>query len=98
MTGGRCSSYTDEENQALAQECGIIGPIEAQKEISGDPAPSGRRARHPGMLITDEEITERFGDVLPKLDADPTTRAYEPYWHGKRNRMAVEKAMQEKQS
>jgi hypothetical protein len=49
-----------------------------------------------GMLISDEEITERFGDVLPKLDADPATRAYQPYWHGKRNRAEVEKAMQEK--
>jgi len=51
-----------------------------------------------GMLISDEEITERFGDVLPKLDVDPTTRAYEPYWHGKRLRSAVEKAMAEKVS
>jgi len=46
-----------------------------------------------GMLITDEEITERFGDVLPKLDADPATSAYQPYWHGKRFRPAVEKAL-----
>ena len=46
-----------------------------------------------GMLITDEEITERFGDVLPKLDADPKTRAYEAFWHGNRNRLEVEKAL-----
>lgn len=51
----------------------------------------------PGMLISDEEITERFGDVLPKLDADPTTRAYQPYWHGRRLRSAVEKALAEPQ-
>lgn len=43
-----------------------------------------------GMLISDEEITERFGDVLPKLDVDPATRAYQPYWGGKRFRPAVE--------
>lgn len=49
-----------------------------------------------GMLISDEEIKERFGDVLPKLDADPTTRAYQPYWHGRRLRSAVEKAMAER--
>lgn len=48
-----------------------------------------------GMLISDEEITERFGDVLPKLDADPATRAYQPYWGGKRFRPAVEKALAE---
>lgn len=48
-----------------------------------------------GMLISDEEITERFGDVLPKLDADPATRAYQPYWGGKRFRPAVESAMAE---
>lgn len=50
-----------------------------------------------GMLITDEEITERFGDVLPKLDADPATRAYQPYWHGKRFRPAVESKLAEPQ-
>jgi len=48
-----------------------------------------------GMLISDEEIKERFGDVLPKLDADPATRAYQPYWHGRRLRSAVEKALAE---
>lgn len=48
-----------------------------------------------GMLITDEEITERFGDVLPKLDVDQTTRAYQPYWHGKRLRSAVEQKLAE---
>jgi hypothetical protein len=53
--------------------------------------------RKSGMLISDEEIKERFGDVLPKLDADPATRAYQPYWHGKRFRPAGEKAL-EKQS
>lgn len=53
--------------------------------------------KSPGMLITDDEITERFGDVLPKLDADPTTRAYQPYWHGRRLRSAVEKALAEPQ-
>lgn len=50
-----------------------------------------------GMLITDEEITERFGDVLPKLDADKKTMAYQPFWHGKRNRQEVEKALAEPQ-
>jgi len=49
--------------------------------------------RKTGMLISDEEIVERFGDVLPKLDADPATRAYQPYWHGMRFRPAVERAM-----
>lgn len=97
MNGGRCSSYTDEENQALTERCGILGPIEAKKEISDHPLPSGRR-KPSGILISDEEITERFGDVLPKLDADPATRAYQPYWGGKRFRPAVERAMQEKGS
>lgn len=49
--------------------------------------------RKPGMLITDDEILERFGDVLPKLDADPATRSYEPYWNGARYRPAVEEAL-----
>jgi hypothetical protein len=49
--------------------------------------------RKTGMLISDEEIIERYGDVLPKLDADPATRAYQPYWGGKRFRPAVERAM-----
>lgn len=51
--------------------------------------------RKPGMLISDEEITERFGDVLPKLDTDPATRAYQPYWGGKRFRPAVERVLNE---
>lgn len=96
MNGGRCSSYTPEKNQGVTQELGIKEPFEAQKEFSGHPQPLGRR-RGPGMLITDEEITERFGDVLPKLDADPATRAYQPYWHGKRFRPAVKKALAEPQ-
>ncbi|MCW5692549.1 MAG: hypothetical protein KIT48_09300 [Pseudolabrys sp.] len=49
-----------------------------------------------GMLISDEEITERFGDVLPKLDADPHTQIRATR-HGKRYRPAVEKALQETQ-
>lgn len=40
MNGGRCSSYTDEENQALTERCGILGPIEAQKEFTAYPAPT----------------------------------------------------------
>lgn len=53
--------------------------------------------KSPGMLITDDEILERFGDVLPKLDADPATRAYQPYWGGKRFRPAVESKLAEPQ-
>lgn len=50
-------------------------------------------SKGPGMLITDDEILERFGDVLLKLDADPATRSYEPYWNGARYRPAVEEAL-----
>lgn len=49
--------------------------------------------KSPGMLITDDEILERFGDVLPKLDQGRKTKAYQPFWNGMRNRAEVEKAL-----
>lgn len=46
-----------------------------------------------GMLISDEEIRERFS-VIPatftELDRDRATQKYEPLYHGKRYRPAVE--------
>lgn len=50
------------------------------------------------MLIDDAEIRERFPEeaeaIITALDLDPTTRAYQPIFNGKRFRPAVEKALE----
>lgn len=51
--------------------------------------------KSPSMLISDSEIP---AEHIPMLDADPATRAYEPYYNGKRYRPAVEKKITEREA
>lgn len=51
------------------------------------------RPKPGSMLISDEEIIERWGaDVLPELDANQRTQKF-PIYQGHRNRQNVEAAM-----
>lgn len=48
-----------------------------------------------GLLISDDEIRASHGEaVLSELDADPATRAYQPYYNGMRYRPAVMAALE----
>lgn len=90
MSGGRCSSSTDEQNQALTERCGTNSLIEAKGEIPRAPAPSKS-----AMLIYDAELRERFGldaemmiDAMDRLPA--TQKGYATRPQEARYRPAVE--------